>query len=68
MRNQKKIVIEIDEEGNCSIDGQGFIGTECDHFISEIEEALGTQTSCKDKEEYSQRTTNRNRNVQRSGR
>ena len=68
MRSQKKIVIDIDPDGNCSIDGQGFQGTECASFISEIEEGLGIQTSCKDKEEYRQRLTTRSRNTQRSGR
>lgn len=66
MRREKKIIIDIDEEGNCSIEGEGFVGTECAHFISEIEEALGAQTSSRDKEEYRQRTTTRNRNVQRN--
>lgn len=68
MQKQKSIVVEIDNEGNCSIDGQGFVGTECAHFINEIEEGLGTRTSQRDKPEYRQRQTIRNRNVQRERR
>lgn len=64
MREQKKVVIDIDQDGNCSIDGQGFHGTECSHFISEIEESLGTRTSQKDKQEYRQRQTTKGRDRQ----
>lgn len=68
MRGQKKIVVEIDQDGNCSVDGEGFIGPECSHFIGEIEEALGERTSQRDKPEYRQRRTTSGRNTQRSGR
>lgn len=68
MRGQKKIVIDIDPEGNCSIEGEGFIGPECSHFMNEIEESLGTTTSEKEKPEYSQRRTTRSRNRQVEGR
>lgn len=68
MRGQKKIVIDIDQEGNCSIDGQEFKGTECSHFISEIEESLGKRITQRDKPEYRQRRTTSNRNTQRIGR
>ena len=68
MRGQKKIVIDIDPDGNCSIDGEGFIGPECGHFIGEIEEALGTRTSQTDKPEYSQRCTPNVRGYQTGGR
>jgi hypothetical protein len=62
---QKKIVVEIDEEGNCSIDGKGFVGTECDKFMGEIEDALGATISTKDKPERRQRAANRSRNRER---
>lgn len=68
MRSQKKIVVEIDSDGNCSIDGQNFIGSECSHFIEEIESTLGQRTSIKDKPEYRQKQAASNRNIQRSGR
>lgn len=68
MRGQKQIVIDIDPNGNCSIDGEGFVGPECSHFIGEIEEALGKRVSQKDKPEYHQRCTVRNRNLQKGGR
>ncbi len=68
MREPKKIVVDIDPDGNCSIDGQGFQGTECAHFISEIEESLGETISQEDKPEYHQRETNRDRDTQREGR
>jgi hypothetical protein len=68
MNKQKQIVIDIDIDGNCSIDGEGFQGVECDHFMSEIEEALGERITNTHKPEYKQRTTIRGRNVQREGR
>ncbi len=68
MRGKKQIIIDIDPEGNCSIDGEGFIGPECGHFVSEIEEALGTRISQKDKPEYRQRRTTSTRNRQVGGR
>jgi len=68
MRGQKQIVIEIDPDGNCSIDGEGFIGPECSSFIGEIEEALGKRVSQKDKLEYRQRRTTSIRNRQIGGR
>lgn len=68
MRSQKKIVVEIDAEGNCSIDGEGFVGTECSHFLREIEEALGQTITQTDKPEYQQRQTSQEKNLQRGGR
>ena len=68
MRGKKQIVIDIDPEGNCSIDGEGFVGPECSHFIGEIEEALGKKVSQKDKPEYRQRRTTNIRNHQVGGR
>ncbi len=68
MRDEKKIVIDIDTEGNCSIDGQGFLGAECAHFIGEIEEALGDVVFQQDKEEYYQREETRERDTQCGGR
>jgi hypothetical protein len=65
MLPQKKIVVEIDEEGNCSIDGQGFQGPECGNFIGEIEKSLGQRTSQRNKREYTQRQTTRQRNLQK---
>lgn len=57
----KQIVVEVDESGNCSIDGQGFTGTECDKFLSEIENALGVSTKREKKPEYRQVQRNRQR-------
>ncbi len=68
MREQKQIIIDIDPEGNCSIEGEGFVGPECANFITEIEESLGQRTLQRDKPEYRQRQVSRNRNTQRSGR
>lgn len=64
MRGQKEVTIKIDPEGNCSIEGEGFIGPECAKFLSEIEEALGTVTSHIDKPEYRQRNVTRERNTE----
>lgn len=68
MRGQKQIVIDIDQNGNCSINGEEFVGTECAHFINEIEESLGKLISQKDKQEYHQRNTIRIKNRQVEGR
>ena len=68
MREQKQIIIDIDSDGNCSIDGKGFVGPECGHFLNEIQESLGVQISQKDKPEYRQRQTTSTRNLQRGGR
>ena len=55
----KKIVVEINEDGDCSIEGHGFHGPDCDRAIREIEAALGTRTSTRCKPEYSERQGNR---------
>ena len=51
----KSIVIEFDENGDCSIEGEGFVGPECDKALSEIETALGQTTNRAKKPEYTQR-------------
>ncbi len=68
MRQQKRVIIDIDKKGNCSIEGEGFLGPECGHFIEEIEQSLGTKISQKDKPEYRQRQITDERNIQRGGR
>ncbi len=55
----KKIVIEIDREGNCSVEGKDFNGSECSKFISEIEMSVGDTTSRTKKKDY--RSTERNK-------
>lgn len=64
----KRVVIDIDPSGNCSIDGQEFSGIECAHFIQEIEESIGERISIKDKPEYLQRQAIRQRDRQCEGR
>lgn len=68
MSRQKQVIIDIDSDGNCSIEGEGFIGPECSHFTGEIEEALGEQTSQRNKPEYDQRQIPNERNRQCEGR
>lgn len=51
----KSIVIEFDENGDCSIEGRGFVGPECDKALREIETVLGRTTQRAKKPEYSQR-------------
>ncbi len=51
----KSIVIEFDENGDCSIEGEGFAGPECDKALGEIETVLGQTTSRTRKPEYAQR-------------
>jgi len=38
----QEIVIDFDEQGNATIEGKGFVGTECTKLTKAIEEALGT--------------------------
>lgn len=53
--SRKQYVIEIDKNGNCSIEGKGFVGPECEKFIGEIEADLGKKVSSTNKPEYRQR-------------
>lgn len=64
---RKQIVIDVDPEGNCIIEGKSFIGPECSRFIQEIQESLGKQTSVKNKPEFKQRKKNRGKNKQLGG-
>ena len=68
MRGQKEVIIDIDPDGNCSIEGKGFVGPECGKFLAEIEEVLGTDVSHTNKPEYRQRNVTRERNTERGGR
>jgi len=63
--SRKQTVIDIDENGNCSIEGHGFEGAECEKYIKEIESAIGSTTSKHTKPEHRQRASTGNRNVQR---
>ena len=56
---RKQIIIDIDNNGNCSIDGQGFHGAECDALIKEIEHGIGQSTKRNRKREYSMKQTSR---------
>lgn len=51
----KEILVEIDENGNCSVKGKNFIGSECDKLISEINNLLGKTLESKKLPEYNQR-------------
>ena len=62
----KTVIIEYDNEGNCSIDGKGFGGPECGRYLKELQVLLGEQISSNIKPEYSQRTTC-NRGTQKVG-
>lgn len=66
MRGMKKVTIQVDEDGNCQIEGHGFSGPECDHAIREVESAIGDRTGVRHKAEYRQIQVNRQ--VQRGGR
>lgn len=68
MQKQKKIIIEIDSKGDCSIDGEGFVGPECATFIEEIEKSLGHVTSRKNKKAFKQKRIVARKITQRGGR
>jgi hypothetical protein len=46
------IVVEFDENGDCSIEGQESVGPACEKALSEIERALGRTTQRTTKPEY----------------
>lgn len=52
---QKKIVVEIDKEGNARIEAIGFTGPACEAATKFVEEALGGKVSRNKKKEYTQR-------------
>jgi len=64
MSRHKKIIVEIDENGNCSLDGKGFSGPECGKFLNEVEKAIGKTISTTDKAEMRQRESCRDVNTQ----
>lgn len=64
----KHIIIDIDNEGNCSIDGKGFVGAECSKFIGEIQQELGHTKTQQTKPEYRARETRSNRQKLINGR
>lgn len=64
--NRKEVVIDIDENGDCSIEGKGFVGPECEKSMKEIEQALGNVSSSQNKPEYNQRAAVRGHNLQRA--
>lgn len=54
--NNKKIVVDISEKGDVSINGEGFVGPECHNLIKEIGDAVGAPTSSTRKKEYNIKT------------
>ena len=50
----EEIVIDIDTDGNVTVEGKGFVGTECTALTKEIEAALGTVERRNLKPEYRQ--------------
>jgi len=62
----KEIIIEIDENGNCSLDGKGFIGPECEKAMAEIESVLGRTVNKVHKPEYSMINRTNVRNKERA--
>jgi len=64
----KEIIIDIDENGDCSMEGKDFVGPECLSFISEIQECIGDTHSNKTKPEFRQREQSRRQDRKISGR
>lgn len=50
----REIIIDIDQNGNATIEGKGFSGGECTKLTAAIEEALGDVTKRDFKPEYRQ--------------
>ncbi|KKL25555.1 hypothetical protein LCGC14_2404100 [marine sediment metagenome] len=57
----KEIIIDINEDGDCSIEGKGFVGPECATFIGEIQECIGDTLTKTTKPEFRQREQSRGR-------
>lgn len=47
-----EIIIDIDEHGNATIEGKGFVGEDCVKLTKELEEALGVVENRRFKPEY----------------
>jgi hypothetical protein len=59
MRNDtQEIVVEFDKDGNPTIEGVGFVGTECKKFTEALEADLGVTTSTVEKPEMRQTRSN----------
>ena len=54
MANQE-IVIDIRPDGTVRMEGEGFVGPECDHFMGELEAAIGVVEKRQNKPEYARR-------------
>jgi hypothetical protein len=62
----EEIVIEFDKDGNPTIEGVGFVGTDCKKFTEALEDDLGVTTSVVEKPEMRQaRSKSTTRTVQR---
>jgi len=59
----KQIRIEIDLDGNCTAEGIGFVGPECERALREIDRALGTRTGSRRKPEHATRTQDSRRTI-----
>lgn len=53
----EEIVIDFDEDGNPTIEGKGFVGTDCKKFTEALESDLGVTTSVVEKPEMRQTCT-----------
>ena len=62
----KEIIIDIDKDGNCSVDGKNFIGPECQTFIGEIQECIGDTLAKTTKPEFHQREQTREQDRERN--
>ena len=52
---KKEVIIEIDREGNISIEGKGFSGGACENVIAPLEQELGVTTKKTHKPEFYQK-------------
>ena len=57
----KEIIIEINEDGDCSVEGKDFIGPECSNFVREIQECIGDTRATTTKPEFRERQQSRGR-------
>ncbi len=58
-----KLIIDIGLDGNATVEGKDFVGTECKAISKAVESALGKAVKTQLKPEYRQRETQQGRRV-----
>lgn len=57
----KYVEVIIGLDGDCTVEGHNFVGAECEHYLAEINSAIGEPTGAQEKPEKRQRVSPRHR-------